>query len=263
MEIGNINLSASISAFTDCKMQVNYAIIPSVPVERSRASDMDNKTYEMVIQYIKSEIISGRLKPGGKLPPERELAKQLEISRTSIREALRTMEVMGVVESVQGAGNYISVNFEKSMTETLSMMFLLRQTDGRQLSDIRAALELKATELAVTRITDEQVEELERILSQMNTDDEKTASDLDRHLHQLISCASGNPILIQILNAMSVLIDDFIKDIRQSILQSGDNKERLLGIHRAIVEAIQQRDYSAAQKALKHHDEIIKEYLNK
>lgn len=97
---------------------------------------MDKRTYDSVIRFIKSEITAGRLKPGKKLPPEREMAERLRISRTSIREALRTMEVLGVIESVQGAGNFISVNFEKSMTEALSMMFLLRQTDGRQLSDI-------------------------------------------------------------------------------------------------------------------------------
>ena len=223
---------------------------------------MDNKTYEMVIRYIKTEIMAGRLKPGEKLPPERELAEQLQISRTSIREALRTMEVLGVVESVQGAGNYISVNFEKSMTEALSMMFLLRQTDSRQLNDIRAAMELKAAELAVQRLNDGQIAELESIISEMaEANDEDTAADLDRKLHYAIACASENVILIQILNAMSVLIDGFIRKIRTSILQYTENKERLLDIHRAIVDAFKTRDIAAIQEAFRHHEDIIRENL--
>ncbi|MDD3832822.1 MAG: FCD domain-containing protein [Oscillospiraceae bacterium] len=224
---------------------------------------MDKRTYDSVIRFIKSEITAGRLKPGKKLPPEREMAERLRISRTSIREALRTMEVLGVIESVQGAGNFISVNFEKSMTEALSMMFLLRQTDGRQLSDIRAALELKAAELATQNLTGTQIEELEAIVDEMEaTKDEEVAADLDRRLHHTIVYASDNGIMIQILNAMEVPIDDFIKNIRASILQGDHNRERLLSIHRAMISSFKSRDVAALYQAYRRHEEIIWEYLN-
>lgn len=223
---------------------------------------MDKKAYEAVVGFIKSEILSGRLKPGQKLPPEREMAQQLGVSRTSIREALRTMEVLGVIESVQGAGNFISVNFEKNMTEALSMMFLLKQTDGGQLSDIRAALELKAAELAVNRITGREIEELEKIVVKMaSANDEKTAADLDRILHYTVARASGNSILIQILSSMSVLIDDFIKDIRTSILKDQKNRDRLIKIHMDIVDALKSADVGAVREAFSQHGRIIEEYL--
>lgn len=114
---------------------------------------MDAKTYETVINYIKSEILNGDLSKGQKLLPERELALKIGVSRTSVREALRSLEILGVIESVQGAGNYITGNIEKSISETLSMMFLLQQTDSRQLSELRESLELKAIELAIENMS--------------------------------------------------------------------------------------------------------------
>ncbi len=223
---------------------------------------MDNRTYAVVIRYIKEEILSGRLKPGTKLPPERELAEQLQVSRTSIREALRTMEVLGVMESVHGAGNYISVNFEKSMTEALSMMFFLRQTDSIQLNDIRQALELKAAELAIQKLTDKQIAEMQSIVCQMETaKDEETEAELDKTLHDTIACASENAILIQILSAMSCLIDEFIKEIRTRILRNAENQERLLRIHRSIVDGLRARDTAAVREAYRRHEAIIRENL--
>jgi GntR family transcriptional repressor for pyruvate dehydrogenase complex len=223
---------------------------------------LDKRTYDSVIRFIKSEIVAGRLKPGEKLPPEREMAERLKISRTSIREALRTLEVLGVLESVQGAGNFISLNFEKSITEALSMMFLLRQTDTRQLSDIRAALELKAAELAAQNLTDTQIEELETIVDEMETaKDEEVAAVLDRRLHHTIVCASDNVIMIQILNAMAVLIDDFIKNIRAAILKDDHNRARLLDIHRSMISSFKARDIAAVYEAYHRHEEIIQEFL--
>ncbi len=83
------------------------------------------KTYEAIIDHIKSDLINGNLHTGQKLPPERELAKQHGVSRTSIREALRTLEILGVIESIQGSGNFISANVEKSLIESMSMMFFI------------------------------------------------------------------------------------------------------------------------------------------
>ena len=165
---------------------------------------MDVKTHESVINYVKSEILSGNLKKGGKLLPERELAKRIGVSRTSVREGLRILQMLGVIESVQGGGNYITGNIEKSITETLSMMFLLQQTDGRQISELRDALENKAIELAIENITDERIKELEAILSEMETTrDESRAAKLDKDFHYAIIKASNNALLNQMLGERS------------------------------------------------------------
>jgi len=90
---------------------------------------------------------------------------------------------------------------------------------------------------------------------------EEAVAKLDKALHDTITRASDNVILIQILNAMSVLVDDFIKDIRHSILQKEENHLKLQIIHTDIVKAIQSGDVSATQKAFAAHSRIIEEHL--
>lgn len=223
---------------------------------------MDIKAYESVVGYTKSEILSGRLKQGQKLPPERELAAKIGVGRTSVREALRVMEMLGLIYSVQGSGNFISANFEKSITETLSMMFLLQQTNAHEINEVRACLELKAAELAIDNITDDGINNLREIIQKMGVAEcEETEASLDKQLHFELASASNNTILIQMLNAMSVLTENFIRNIRKSILSDNNNRERLKKIHRDITDAVANRDKEAVRKALSNHSGIIYEYL--
>ena len=90
-----------------------------------KGSETMEKSYEKVIEYVKKGIGSGEIQAGEKLLPERELAQKLEISRNSAREGLRILENMGVLESQQGAGNYVSGNFDEILAEMLSFMFIL------------------------------------------------------------------------------------------------------------------------------------------
>lgn len=97
---------------------------------------------------------------GDKLPSERELSEQLGVSRNSVREALRVLEIMGVVQSHQGAGNYVNDDFENNLVETMSMMYALNKIDDRQVADYREALETKAYILAMEQITREELQEM-------------------------------------------------------------------------------------------------------
>lgn len=220
------------------------------------------KAYESVIRYTKNEILSGKLKQGQKLPPERELAEMLGVGRTSVREAIRVMEILGLIECIQGAGNYIAGNFEKSITELLSTMFLLQNFDRQKLSEVRACLELKAAELAIDNITDKQMGRLKEISEKMNSvDNEEDEALLDKQLHYEIAAASDNIILIQMLNAISALVEDFINEIRKSILSKPENKARLRQIHHDIVTAIINKDKDAIRSSLTEHSNIINENL--
>ena len=94
----------------------------------------EEKAYARVIEKVKKMILSGELKPGEKLPPEREFAEELEVSRNSVREAIRIMDMMGIVSSQQGSGNYVTCEFQKSITETMAMMFAMDQVNDKQIS---------------------------------------------------------------------------------------------------------------------------------
>lgn len=220
------------------------------------------KTYEAIIDSIKSDIMSGTIKPGQKLPPERELAKKFNVSRTSIREALRTLEILGVIKSVQGSGNYITGDIEKSLVESMSMMFLLQQIDSLEFYQFREALELKAAMLAVQNIDDEKIMKLENLISEMaRTEDEAARTALDKQFHDTIAAASNNSIIMQILDILSEVITQDIKQRRSEILSDPDNVKRLQKIHEEMVYGLKQRDPQKTFAAFNKHFDLIAEYI--
>ena len=114
----------------------------------------NEKAYEKVIEHIKNEIWQGALKRGERLPPERELAETLGVSRNSVREAIRTLGLMGFVSSTQGAGNFVTCDIEQNLRESLHMMVLLGETNVLQISQLRRGLESENARLAAGRIPD-------------------------------------------------------------------------------------------------------------
>ena len=105
--------------------------------------EKQEKAYKGVIEYFKNRIMAGELRPGEKLPPEREIAQMLEVSRNSVREALRIMDMTGVISSQQGSGNYITCEFQKSIAETMGMMFAMSQNSSINGITARSAVRLE------------------------------------------------------------------------------------------------------------------------
>ena len=134
----------------------------------------NTKAYKIVIDYIKDKVFRKELKTGDKLPTERELAENLKVSRTSVREAIRALEVIGLIESRQGAGNYIKNDFEKSLFEPLSVMFMLQESSPKDIFNLREILEMECCKLAVKNVKDYELDKLGAIISEMKeTDDEE------------------------------------------------------------------------------------------
>ena len=127
----------------------------------------NKKVYEQVIEQIQKNIMDGTFKKGDKLPSERELSEKMAVSRTSIREALRVLETMGVVESRQGEGNFICSNIEKSSLQPLSMMFKLNNGSWSDIFELRNILEIECARLCSLRATDLDCRELESIVHDM------------------------------------------------------------------------------------------------
>lgn len=219
------------------------------------------KSYMKVINYIKKQIRSGELSIGGKLPAERELSEILGISRNSVREAIRTLDNMGVISSQQGAGNFLTGNFENNLVESLSMMFLLNQIDYRQVSELRRALEMEALMLAIDNITDEEIQSLVKIIAQLETDTEANNVVLDKKMHYNIALASKNTLIINILQALSEVLDKFIVDLRREILCQEDSRKILMEAHNGMIESLITRDKNLAYESINKHFGIIDEKL--
>ena len=221
-------------------------------------STQQGKAYERVITYIKSEILKGNLKQGEKLPPERELAEKLGVGRNSVREALRTLSLMGFISSTQGAGNFVSCDIEKNLAESTQMMMLLGATDYRQVSELRQGLESQAVLLASERITPAQLSELEDIVWQLRDENDLVRSTmLDKRLHYLIGEAAGNPLIMVILRAMSETIDSFISHMREKMMQDEVYRKKLQDAHQGIVLSLQDRNGAEAVRMMREHFQVV------
>ncbi len=230
--------------------------------EKINAQD-SQRTYVRVIDYIKQEIRVGRLVIGSRLPPERALAEHLNVSRNSVREALRILEIMGIITSTQGAGHFIAGNFESSLVETMSIMFLLNQLSFQQISQLRYALEKQAYILATQNISDSELQELQSIISRldMGVSEEENVL-LDKRLHYTIARASDNILIVEILNALSDVMDRFIADLRMDIMSEENRREKLFAAHRRMVECMVNKDIAGGYAAVDEHFSLVNERLD-
>ncbi|NFG03333.1 FadR family transcriptional regulator [Clostridium sporogenes] len=212
------------------------------------------KVYEQVIEQIKTMIISGNLQKGDKLPSERELVDQLKVSRTSIREALRALEIVGLIKCKQREGNFIRDNFDNSLFEPLSLVFMLERSNKEDIIEVRRIIEVEAAALAAKRITKDQLKKLEYIIYEFkNSEDEKILVNLDKNFHYEIAQASNNFILLNIINSCSTLIDSLIKNARYKIMKNVENKKELVDQHEKIYLALKEKDSELASKLMKEH----------
>jgi GntR family transcriptional repressor for pyruvate dehydrogenase complex len=218
------------------------------------------KVYEQVIDQIKNMIDKGTLKKGDKLPSERDLVEQLQVSRASIREALRALEVIGLIECRQGEGNFIKSSFQDNLFEPLSIMFMLEKINPEEVLELRKIMEVEASGLAAKRTSEEQLEELKEIVERFeNCEDEEINVINDKEFHYKIAEYSGNVLIFNILRTVSTLVDDFIKDARKLIIVQHENKE-VLSQHKEIFEAIEIHNSEAARRAMREHLDYMNKY---
>lgn len=222
------------------------------------------KTYEKVVEYVKSEILTGRLKPGDRLPSERELAEKLGSSRNSVREGLRVLDNIGIVTSQHGSGNYISLNFDETMTEVLSFMYLLKGIREDQLTEFRRSIEVESYYLAMDRVTDQQKKELMEHLEKLETvRTENARVRHDRAIHQILVTASGNDFLITNYMALNNIIDRYIRSMRSRIINGMNDQHMLAKAHRDLVEGIVEGNLEKGISGMRRHFDYIRIYGGK
>lgn len=223
----------------------------------------NRKQYKNVVDHVQQEIISGSLLPGDKLPTERELAEQLSISRNSIREGLRVLENIGIVQSTQGSGNYISQNFDETMADTLSFLYYVKGMDEKQVTEFRWMIEREALELASFRISEKECQTLQELLCQLDeAPDEEERIQYDKQIHTLIVQASGNPFLIANYEALMGFMDRYIQTMRRRIIEGMTSRNQLEQAHHELVEGLLEHDLSKSRKGLEAHFGYVRTYQN-
>jgi GntR family transcriptional repressor for pyruvate dehydrogenase complex len=211
-----------------------------------------------IVAQIKHNISTGQLAKGDKLLSERQMAEMFGLSRATVREAIKALDMLGLVECSHGSGNYISSNLSNSLSEPLSIMFMLEGGNIEQTHELRRAIEFAAAGAAARRIKPDSLKHLNSLCSKIeNSADENEKAKYDLEFHYEIAAASQNPLLVTLLNAAETLISEHIQDARAGILRIRGNEAIINRQHRELLDALGRGDAEAAERTALAHMELI------
>ena len=196
-----------------------------------------------------------QLKPGDRLPPERELSAIMNVSRPSLRDALRALSIMGIINHIQGSGNYVSSLKPARLIEHLDFIFSLDNSTLLELIEARDIIEVSSAALAAERISDEEIKNLERLIVQSENcyTDPQRFLECDLEIHLCITNAAHN-------NIISIFMTAINKLNIYSRTQTGEVpkvRKHSINAHKKILQAIKDRDSEAARSAMREHLDYI------
>jgi GntR family transcriptional repressor for pyruvate dehydrogenase complex len=220
-----------------------------------------NKVYEEVAKQIE-RLILNKLSPGDKLPSERELAEMLKVSRSSIRDAIRGLELMGLVEPRQGAGTIVRETSVDAVANPFASALKRRKEMVSELLDFRRMLEPPLAARAATHASGDEISEMEEILQRQQEKQSQGEAAIaeDTEFHYSVALASGNSVVLKVLD----IVMDLLRETRERSLQVEGRPQKSLAGHRRILAAIKRHDAEAAKSAMRRHIEDVEEIvLNK
>ena len=217
-----------------------------------------DRVYEGVARQIERLILK-RLQPGDKLPSERELAETLRVSRSSIRDAIRSLELMGMVEPRQGAGTIVREISSESLVNPLANAIKRKEELIGELLDFRKMLDPQLAARAATRVSPNQISEMEQILERQEQKlrDGESAIVEDSEFHYAIALASGNSVVLKVLDTLM----DLLRDSRERSLQVEGRPQKSLAAHHRILAALKRHDGEAAKVAMRRHIENVEKIV--
>jgi GntR family transcriptional regulator, transcriptional repressor for pyruvate dehydrogenase complex len=209
-----------------------------------------------VVAHVRDLIDRGALGPGGRLPPERDLAHQVGVSRPTVRAGLRTLAAFGVVRSRRGSGTYILDGPPTLGAEALSFFAALHKITGDDVFEVRRILEVGAAGLAAERATPDHLATLADEVASLfaSLADRQVFLVHDINFHRVIAAASGNPIVASLVEMVAAL---YYERRRTTAERAVDRDLRdAADAHRQIYQAVRARDVDRARRAM--HDHLLR-----
>src|SRR5258708_6872545 len=216
------------------------------------------RLYEQIVQQIEQSIREGKLKPGDQLPAERELAQEFGVSRTAVREAVKTLSEKGLVEAYSGRGTFVSTGKSQAIRHSLNSFLKSGDLeDSDYVAEMREILEPEFTALAATRIEEQHLVMMREAVAvmdrSMTNPDAYIEADLDFHL--ALAEAAGNPLILSLLDSLVGVL----REQRLGIFSVSGGPERGQVHHKLILEAIEKRSASSARKAMRAHLQQVRQ----
>jgi GntR family transcriptional regulator, transcriptional repressor for pyruvate dehydrogenase complex len=213
-----------------------------------------NKVYEEVARQIQSQVLE-KMCPGDVIPPERELAQRFGVSRGSVRDAIRSLELIGLLEPRQGMGTVVCEPSAAALSGPLTAVILQKRKLVGELLEVRKVIEPPLAWRAARHATDGQIAEMEQILQrqQGKVDRGELSIEEDNDFHYLIALAADNSVMLRMVD----VVMDMLLETRQRSLQIGGRSQKSLAGHRRILAALKRHDPAASQSAMLRHLEEI------
>src|SRR5438105_5408265 len=215
---------------------------------------------EEIADRVRRLIVDRTFRPGQALPSERVLARRFGVSRGSIRDALRTLETVGLLEARHGQGTFPrELSVDRLVTPIASVITFQRDLQ-EELMDVRRMLEPAVARAAASRVTDDDLAEMERVLDAQRRKLKTGQSAIgdDTAFHAVLARATGNRVLMRIMETLNDLL---IESRRLTLKQKGRPQRSIQG-HEAVVAALRQRDPDAASLAMRIHIDQIAQLLS-
>ncbi len=213
------------------------------------------RIYEEIVRQVKQMISEGRLKSGDRLPPERDLSEKFVVSRTSVREALRALESLGLIEIRPGEGTFVREVSVEALIAPLALVMTSQREAIHELFEARRLLEPALAALAASRATPEEIQEMERILEAQAKEVAAghTGFAQDAQFHAAIGAAAHNRAITRIAHA----IMDLLTQSREESLNTPGRPTRSHEDHRRVLAAVAARDERLARQAMLDHIEAV------
>ena len=220
-----------------------------------------SRLYEQIVQQIEESVLNGSLKPGDQLPAERDLAQRLGVSRTAVREAVKTLREKGLVEAYSGRGTFITDGTSQAARQSFDLMVKIGQQGQQEglphLVELRLALEPGIAAMAAERVTDEDLTAMREAIAVMDGAQENAEvyieADLDFHL--ALAEAAANPLILSLIDSIVGLLRT--ERIRIFKVEGGPQRSQVH--HKRILSAVERRDPEMARCAMRAHLEQVRE----
>ncbi|MGO8819743.1 MAG: FadR/GntR family transcriptional regulator [Desulfomonilaceae bacterium] len=216
---------------------------------------MSEKVGEQLIKAISE----GRFKVGEKLPSQPDLAELMGVSRPSIREAVKLLELQGMIETVQGGGTIVRNVAAQEIRTPIEVLLDADKEKILELTDVRALLEVWSAKRAASNRTEDELQQILSLIEGMEKDFETGSIhyELDVKFHKEIAGATHNTILTHLLGSFFDLIRESIKFHREQMFVSRADQIKILEHHRRVYEAIRDRDPERAQASMHEHLQFV------
>lgn len=209
------------------------------------------KVWEEVAEKLQEAILTGHWKVGDRLPSEVELANAFGVSRSSLREALRQLGSMGLIEMRQGEGNYVSSPNLEELLSPLGFALIGEREDLLAIMEVRRMIEVGTAGLAAVRASDDELRRLESLFECMicSKDDLALFAQADHMFHRQIALCTKNRVIIKIFDAIDVLL---VNQQLEIVTYEGA-RERGINDHKKILQAIISGDAQQASEIMRKH----------